>query len=68
MYRQYLQSLNAAEQPALRVLSVFMGFGCIADHWSSLQDKSTCIAMSELKLTKPAPNFKVTAIVDGDFK
>ncbi|ELU11328.1 hypothetical protein CAPTEDRAFT_180369 [Capitella teleta] len=30
--------------------------------------KSACIAMSELKLTKPAPAFSGTAIVDGDFK
>eukprot|EP00914_Ancora_sagittata_P023889 GHVO01047612.1.p1 GENE.GHVO01047612.1~~GHVO01047612.1.p1 ORF type:complete len:264 (+),score=42.09 GHVO01047612.1:78-794(+) len=31
-------------------------------------DKTPCIAMSELRLTKPAPAFKGTAVVDGDFK
>jgi alkyl hydroperoxide reductase subunit AhpC len=31
-------------------------------------EKTPCIAMSQLKLTKPAPDFKGTAIVKGDFK
>jgi phage-related protein len=39
-------------------------FVCLQPEASS----SSIVAMSELKLTKPAPNFQGTAVVNGDFK